>query len=173
MKAKTTGVCPMLVSKEGLEKIENLAQEASHKAHCRLYDIEVRGRTLRVFIEKKDQQADLDDCTHVSQSLSLLLDMEDELLKSSYDLEVSTPGVERVLRRFWHFENAIGETMKVTMIKGYPGTKLSFQGQLTGLEDHHLILKTKEQEEKLPFEFVHKAKVIYFHHHQNKNRGHA
>lgn len=102
-----------MVDKVTLEKIEVIASEAALANGCQLYDLEFvnsrEGRILRVYIDKKDGGASLEDCSAVSKSLNDVLDQQDLVPGAEYNLEVSTPGLERSLIKEWHFEAAVGK----------------------------------------------------------------
>ena len=80
-----------------------------------LYDVELHGtgpaRTLRVTVEKEGG-VDLDAITEVTRAVSPVLDAEPSLT-GSYLLEVSSPGLERPLRRPEHYRRAVGDTISV------------------------------------------------------------
>lgn len=101
---------------EWLGKVEKIADEVCRREGCSLYDLEFigsgRGRVLRVFVDK-DGGVGIEDCSNVSKGLNLLLDVEDTIPGGAYNLEVSTPGLDRHLRRPWHFEKAVGKKVWV------------------------------------------------------------
>ena len=105
------------MSMDWLARVESLAQSVVERNGCRIYDLEwtgtSAGRILRVFIDAQAPKAgiSLDDCEAVSQGLNLLLDVED-LIPGSYTLEVSSPGLERKLKKTWHFDQAVEKTIK-------------------------------------------------------------
>lgn len=148
------------------EKIEKLASQAALENDCLLYDIEFKNKTLIVFIEKEKNAVSLDDCAQVSQSLGELLDKE-EPIKTSYNLEVSSPGVEKVLRKPWHFEKSLGKNIKINMNDKYKGDRY-FEGHLSCIKDNNLILKKGQTTHSLPLNFVHKGKVVFPKNHQEK-----
>ena len=149
---------------KAIHQIENLASEVSLREGCLFYDMELRGSTLRVFIDKEKGQASLDDCANISRALSEVLDSKQSLeIKESYELEVSTPGVERLLRRQWHFEKAIGETLSLKMKKGSSSSPSFSQGRLINFQDEVLTMQTEKGElEKIPFQDIHKGQVVFF-----------
>ena len=87
-----------------LEKIEKIAQEIAEREGCVLYDLENigsgKGRILRVYIDK-DTGVGIEDCSNVSKGLNLRLDVEDIVPGEMYNLEVSTPGLDRHLKKAW------------------------------------------------------------------------
>lgn len=84
-----------------------------------IYDIDyVKEGTnwyLRVFIDK-DEGISIEDCENVSRAIDPLLD-ELNPIKTAYSLEVSSPGIERVIRRDEHFKRYIGEKVEVSLFK--------------------------------------------------------
>ncbi len=164
-----------MLSKETIEKIKSLAEEVSAREGCRLYDVELVGgsslKTLRIFIDDPKASVSVEQCANVSRGLSLLLDVEDLVAGGSYDLEVSSPGLERPLRQMWHYEGAIGKSIAVTTrdllapINGALGAAKSIKGELVEVTPEHILLKNKEKskevEWKVPFEQIHKAKVLF------------
>lgn len=93
-----------------LTRIRDLAEDVCARENCRLYELEFVGqgkqRALRVFIDKPGvaEGVSLDDCANVSNGLSLQLDVEDLIPGDEYNLEVSSPGLERRLSSSWHYQ---------------------------------------------------------------------
>ena len=164
----------------GLEKIEEHAKNIAIRESCMLYDLELVGsggnRILRVFIDKEDGQGvSIDDCSNVSRALDLLLDVEDLVPGGAYQLEVSSPGLERKLRRPWHFKRAVGENVQCQLkeplgdiCESLPASlkkakKLS--GRIEEVSDSELVLKLDkgdyESPLRIPFGKLHKAKVVF------------
>jgi ribosome maturation factor RimP len=108
---------------EDFKKLMEHADQIARRENCFLYDLEMpgsgQGRTLRVFIDKDGEEGvSIDDCQKVSQGLNLLLDVEDLVPGGAYNLEVSSPGLERRLRQAWHFQKALGETIVIQLNRG-------------------------------------------------------
>ncbi len=105
------------MSNELISRIRKMADEVTAREGCTVYDLEFTGgggRVLRLYIDKMDgQNVSIDDCANVSRGLNLLLDVEDVIPGGRYDLEVSSPGVERVLRERWHYERAVGQKINL------------------------------------------------------------
>ncbi len=97
-----------------LKKVEDLITPLIEKSGYTVYDIEFVGRTLRVSIEKPDGQVGINDCVETSRLLNPLLDVEDLISGGRYELEVSSPGLDRSLSRPEHFQRALGEKIHVT-----------------------------------------------------------
>lgn len=94
-------------------------------------------RYLRVYLDK-DGGIEIDDCHKASQFLSEKLDKIDPI-KENYFLEVSSPGVERPLKRDSDFEKYKGKTVEVRLYQPYEGQKI-FRGALVGLVDNKILI---------------------------------
>ena len=164
----------------GLEKIEEHAKNIAVRESCMLYDHELVGsggnRVLRVFIDRTDGEGvSIDDCSNVSRALDLLLDVEDLVPGGSYKLEVSSPGLERTLRKPWHFQRALGESVQCQLreplgdiCEGLPASlkkakKLS--GRIEAATEENVVVQIDktfiEESITIPFAKLHKAKVIF------------
>ena len=95
---------------------------------------------LRVIIDR-DPAVDIDDCEKVSRALSKVLDEKDPI-PDSYYLEVSSPGIERVLHREAHFAAYIGKPVRVLLIRPQDGKK-ELEGQLLQKEGNSISLQTE------------------------------
>ncbi len=95
-----------------LQKIEEVIRPLVEQNGLRLYDVEFQGRTLKVFIHK-DGGASINDCAETSRLLNPVLDVEDLVPGGRWELEVSTPGLDRDLKKPHHFESALGEMIHV------------------------------------------------------------
>ncbi|MBX3018070.1 MAG: ribosome maturation factor RimP [Bdellovibrionaceae bacterium] len=127
-----------------MTKLETIASDVCARQSVELYDLEFvgtgQGRTLQIFISKPDGKIGIEDCSNVSKGLNEILDADEALIPGGpYSLEVSSPGLERPLRRPSHFEGAVGETawVKLTRSLGeiapeFPVTTLRNAKQLTG-----------------------------------------
>jgi len=104
-----------------IQKIEAIADEVATSVGCQLYDIEfghgAQGRVLQVFIDKEGG-INVDDCANVSRGLNDFLDSEENAVPGpAYALEVSSPGLERKLKKPWHFEKAQGKKVYLKLSK--------------------------------------------------------
>ena len=165
---------------EEYKKLMAVVQEVAERENCFLYDLEMpgagQGRALRVFIDKEGEEGvSIDDCSNVSKGLNLVLDVEDLVPGGAYNLEVSSPGLERRLRQPWHFEKAVGETVDFQLNTGLGqfvsgrSPKEAKRKKLTGIikEAGETEIKvtmdgTSEDEAfVIPLQYIHKAKVVY------------
>ena len=97
----------------------------------------------------------LEKCAEISRILSPLLDVN-EPMHGKYNLEVSSPGIERKLKRIEHFEASIGEKIK---IKDY--NKDIIIGTLTKVEDETIYLETSHGEESIAFDEISSAQTFF------------
>ena len=135
------------------EKVESLIKEKIQGLGYELYDVqyakEGKDYFLRVFIDKKDG-IDLNDCEKVSNEINPLLD-EKDFIKEMYFLEVSSPGIERVLRKDEHLKDSIGKEIEVKLFKPIEKQK-EFVGTLEDYNEEKIILVLEENEEKIEIE---------------------
>lgn len=114
------------------------------------------GSVLRLYIDSPDGIS-LDDCERVSRAVSERLDSDDPI-PGQYTLEVSSPGLDRVLRTPDHFGRFAGERVRVEMTRPIDGRK-RFQGQLIEANDREITLNVDGGKVTLPIDQIHKARV--------------
>lgn len=138
--------------------LEQEIQKIVESCGATLYDIETvneRGKTIyRVTIKAKDG-VDLNKCVQISNLISPLLDVNPPV-SGEYYLEVSSPGVERKLKKPSHFENSIGENVRITTIEGEV-----VEGRLKKVTDKEVIVLTKDGEQKIPLDAIANAKTYF------------
>lgn len=107
------------------EKVESLIKEPINNLGYELYDVnyvkEGKDYFLRIFIDNKEG-IDLNDCEKVNDAISDLLD-EANYIKEQYFLEVSSPGIERIIRKDEHLRKNIGEEIYIKLFKPLNGKK--------------------------------------------------
>lgn len=113
---------------------------------------------LRLFISR-DSGVDIDDCETISRALSTLLD-EKDCISTNYFLEVSSPGIERVLRQDEHFENAVGEKVKVKLYREVEGMKEA-EGELVCAEGGKIIISTGISQIEIEKKNIAKANIMF------------
>ncbi len=129
------------------EKIENKVSGIIEDLGYKLYDVqyvkEGKDYFLRIFIEKEDGEIDLNDCENVNNAITGVLDEED-YIKEQYFLEVSSTGVEKMIRKEKHLKENIGELITVKLFKPIDGSK-EFIGELISFDDEILSLKLDDE----------------------------
>ena len=148
---------------EILEKVRQLAAPLAALEGLELVDVEIGGgggrQTLRLFIDKAGGVS-LDDCSSVSRAVSTALDVEDPL-QGSYDLEVSSPGLDRPLRTPEHFEKFQGSKVRVKTFGPVPEceNRKTFVGILKGYGDGAVVVDVDGKVFRIPHAQVSKANV--------------
>jgi len=108
-----------LLSKKIEERVEQLIFNTINSLGYNLYDVEYikegKDYFLRVYIDKKEG-IDLTDCEKVSEAISDMLDKAD-YIKESYFLEISSPGIERILRKDKHLQENINNKIQIKLFK--------------------------------------------------------
>lgn len=167
-----------------MAKVEEVAQEVTAREGCILYDIEFvgigKGRTLRLYIDKETSAVtaaaeeghgvSIDDCANVSRALNDILDAQDLIPGDAYNLEVSSPGADRILRKPWHFEKAVGKKIWVKVDKALESFGVTLKGMknakqveevLKAFDGETLKFQVKDVEVNIPFSAVEKSKVLF------------
>lgn len=115
---------------------------------------------LQIMAERPERSMSVDDCAEISQLVSTLLDVEDPLA-GAYELEVSSPGLDRPLTRLKDYERYAGFEAKLELDAPRNGRK-RWRGRLHGLEDTTVLLQESEtgEIERLPFNEIAKGKLV-------------
>lgn len=144
------------------EKVENLLEKTINDLGYSLYDVEyakeAKNYFLRIFIDK-DTGIDLNDCEKVSNSIADMLD-EADYIKEQYFLEVSSPGIERVLRKEKHLKQNIGAEIEVNLFKPVDGKK-QIIGILKKYDETNITLKIEKNEIIIPRKSISLMKKTY------------
>jgi ribosome maturation factor RimP len=126
-------------------RVEELARALGQKENVEIVEVELKGsgrnQLLRVFIDKPDGVTH-SDCEHISRSLSELLDGA-ALFLGEYTLEVSSPGIERKLKKREDYERFRGQKARIVVRHSEVGTlgKSRFvEGTLAGVENDEVLL---------------------------------
>lgn len=111
---------------------------------------------LRIFIDT-EQGVGMEDCTKVSHQVSGVLDVEDPIA-GEYNLEVSSPGMDRPIFKLKQFEQFIGHTAQVNLFKPVGGRR-KITGLIEKVEDNNVYLQQDGQVYKVAFQAMSKAKL--------------
>lgn len=142
------------------QQLENLIQQTVEGLQYQLWGYEYRPQSnsalLRIFIDTK-AGITLDDCTVVSRQLSAVLDVED-LIPVAYILEVSSPGIDRVLFKPEQYKQYIGEQLKVRT-HHLVENRRNFKGKLLNTTETDFVVKIGKEKYQIPFDTVDRARV--------------
>lgn len=113
--------------------------------------------TLRLYIEK-DGGVNVDDCGDVSRQVSAILDVEDPI-SSAYNLEVSSPGLERQLFTPEQFARYVNEPVQVRTSMAVLGRK-RFKGQMVNVTKEGIEVEVDSELYEIPFDLIDKANLV-------------
>ncbi|MCZ2721136.1 ribosome maturation factor RimP [Marinomonas sp. 15G1-11] len=114
---------------------------------------------LRIFIETDlESGISVDDCAKVSRQASSILDVEDPIT-GEYNLEVSSPGLDRPLFNLSQYEKYIGSIISLRLRVPFDGRR-KFKGLLTALENDDVVIRVDQEEYLLPIDLIEKANLV-------------
>lgn len=140
------------------EVLEPVINDLGFKVYDIIYEKEAQDYYLRVFIEK-DEVISSDDCALVSQTIDPILD-ENDFIKGSYLLEVSSPGLERRIRDDAQLERAINSKIEVHTYKKVNEDKVLI-GNLISFSESNIILDINNENIKIDRNNISTMKTVY------------
>jgi len=141
-------------------RVWELAGPLVDRENMEIVDIEFRyegsrgGKVLRLYLDKEGGP-NVDDLSRVSRLLSDLLDAQD-VVPGTYTLEVSSPGINRPLKRPEHFARFVGKRIRVRTRDSINGRK-SFLGTLQEVLENQITLKQEGAQYEIPFALIEKS----------------
>lgn len=147
------------------EKVEALVKPIIEGLGYELYDVEYakEGKNfyLRIFIDS-NQGIDLNDCEKVNDAINDVLD-EADYIKEQYFLEVSSPGIERVLRKDRHLEQNIGNMVSVKLFKKDEDGNKEYEGILKGFDENYVNIgaENDDKQKSLERKNIAQIKTVY------------
>ncbi len=146
-------------------RIVALAEPVLEQLGFRLVRVKIMGPVLQIMAERPDGTFSIADCANFSRAFSPVLDVAD-VISAHYNLEVSSPGIDRPLVRATDFETWKGHEIKLEMAVAQAGRK-RFKGELEGYADGEVRVFIENPEggkEPLligvPFADIHEAKLV-------------
>lgn len=116
---------------------------------------------LRLYIDTpqgSDKAIVVEDCSAVSRQISALIDVEDPI-SGQFNLEVSSPGLDRPLRRLQDFQRFIGALVKVKTAMPLEGQR-NFKGRMLEVNEDVVIIETDDEEISVPMSAIEKARIV-------------
>jgi ribosome maturation factor RimP len=141
-------------------RVWELAAPVAEREGMEIVDIEFRpegtrqGRVLRLYLDKEGGP-NVDDLSRVSRALSDLLDAQDAI-EGAYTLEVSSPGINRPLKKPEHFARFVGKRIRVRTRDMIDGRR-SFLGVLGEVLRDRVILTQEGKQYQIPFSMIDKS----------------
>jgi ribosome maturation factor RimP len=155
---------PMAISREKkvAEKVRQLAEPLCEAEQIELVHVQFQrepaGRVLRLYIDKPGG-VNLNDCVNISRQLGDLLDVYLDT-DFKYNLEVSSPGLNRPLGRLQDFERFKGNLVRIKSANAIRGRK-KFKGVLLGVLDETIILRAHDGREfSIPYSEIVNARLV-------------
>ena len=129
------------------ERVETLLKPTIEKIGYDLYDVEYakegKNYFLRIFIDKPEG-IDLTDCEKVNDAINDLLD-EADYIKEQYFLEVSSPGIERILKKDKHLEQNKKKEIQIKLFKKDENGKKEYQGMLQEFDEEKIEITLENE----------------------------
>jgi ribosome maturation factor RimP len=155
-------------SNDVVDRIRALAAHVAAGYGLEIFDVQFRreapGMVLRVQIDRPgpaasaEESVSVEDCAHVSRDLSAVLDVED-VVPTAYTLEVSSPGLDRPLRRLDDYARFAGRRARLVLREKVDGQTF-FLGRLGGVDGDVVLLDGDDHKRhRLPFGAVTRAKL--------------
>jgi ribosome maturation factor RimP len=142
------------------ERVESLLKEKIEAIGYELYDVEYskegKNYFLRIFIDKTEG-IDLNDCEKVNNEIDEILDKAD-YIKEQYFLEVSSPGIERIIRKEKHLKKYIGHEINIKLFKKDKNGNKEYQGILKAFDQENIEL---EENIKIERKNIAQIKTVY------------
>lgn len=137
------------------ERVRSLAEPVLARRGAELVDLQVKqGRTRLVrIIADRPGGIDLDTCARVSAELSRMLDLEDPI-PGPYTLEVSSPGLDRPLRRPDDFRRNVGQKVRIVLADG------QLEGTIEEVEEDKVVVARAGERTAVPLGRIAKAKIL-------------
>ncbi len=145
------------------EKVEKLLEPKIQEIGYELYDVEYakegKNYFLRIIIDKPEG-IDLNDCEKVNNAITDMLD-EANYIKEQYFLEVSSPGIERVIRKEKHLKQNIGQEVQVKLFRKDQNGKKEYQGKLLDYTSENITIQTSEEKINIERKNISQIRTIY------------
>ena len=145
------------------EKVGNLVKPIIENIGYEVYDIEYakegKDYFLRIFIDNP-KGITIEDCEKVNDAIKDKLDEED-YIKQQYFLEVSSPGIERILRKDKHLEQNIGKEININLFKKDNEGNKNYKGILKSYSSEEIIIKQESKEIRIERKNISQIKTIY------------
>lgn len=143
-------------------KVQELLEKVIQDLGYNLYDVEYvkegKDYYLRITIDKEDG-INIQDCEKVNDGINDILD-EADIIKDQYYLEVSSPGLERVLKKEEHFLSQIGHKVNINLFKPIDNKK-ELQGILKEYNSSSIVIETEDNEIEINLKDVALVKTVF------------
>ncbi len=156
---------------ELIGRIWNLVEPVIAARDMEVLDIEYRreslGWVLRIFLDSQ-RGIRVEDCAEISRVVGEMLDAAD-LIPIAYNLEVSSPGIDRPLRKLEHFQKHIGDIIEVRTISPVQNRR-NFRGALKEVSPEGVTVQCDSQDYSIGMPLIERARLLYFESLERKSR---
>lgn len=143
------------------DRLNNLIKTTTEGLGFQLWGYEYRPHSesalLRIFIEKESGIA-VEDCAQVSRQVGAVLDVED-IIPVAYILEVSSPGIDRVLFSIEQYQQYIGQLAKIRT-RTPINERRNFRGNLEKITETHVSILVDKEIHNIPFDVIDRTRLI-------------
>lgn len=141
--------------------LEPIVEPAVEAAGFRLVRLRLMGghiKTLQVMAERPDGTMNVEDCATLARALTTFLEAENPI-EGDFELEVSSPGIDRPLTRLMDFSRWSGHDARIELHTPIDGRK-RFRGKLLGLDGNDVVIQTQDMRASVPFKQIAEAKLV-------------
>jgi ribosome maturation factor RimP len=144
------------------ERVIALIEPSASELGFRIVRVRVSGnrrKRLQIMAERvSDGEMGIDDCSRLSRALSPVFDLEDPI-QGEYDLEISSPGIDRPLMRIEDFERFQGHQAKLELA-AMNDNQRRYKGVISAVEGDVIVLETEQGEARLKFGQLSDARLV-------------
>lgn len=145
------------------EKVESLVKDKIEKIGYELYDViytkEGSNKILRIVIDS-EKGISLDDCEKVNNEIKETID-EANPIEEQYFLEISSPGIERLLRKDWQLKKFKGEEVNIKLFEKDENGKKEYTGTLGDVTENTLDVETEGENTTIDRKIISQVKTVY------------
>ena len=145
------------------EKVENLVKDQIEKIGYELYDVlyikEGSNKILRIVIDSP-KGISLDDCEKVNNEIKEIID-EANPIEEQYFLEISSPGIERLLRKDWQLKKFKGIEVNIKLFKKDENGKKEYTGILGDITENTLNVEVEDENITIDRKIISQVKTVY------------
>ena len=145
------------------EKVESQVKDKIEKIGYELYDViytkEGSNKILRIVIDS-EKGISLDDCEKVNNEIKETID-EANPIEEQYFLEISSPGIERLLRKDWQLKKFKGEEVNIKLFKKDENGKKEYTGTLGDITENTLDVETEGENTTIDRKIISQVKTVY------------
>ena len=145
------------------EKVESLVKDKIEKIGYELYDVlyvkEGSNKILRIVIDS-EHGISLDDCEKVNNEIKEIID-EANPIEEQYFLEISSPGIERLLRKDWQLKKFKGAEVNIKLFKKDENGKKEYVGSVGNVTENTLDVETEGKNTTIDRKIISQVKTVY------------